>query len=69
MASDTLATLIAECVGAVGLSSVDASALAEVLVDANLRGVESHGFQRGPTYMGHVSAGLAGGGEAIVVRA
>ena len=39
MASQTLATLIEECFGAVGLSSADASAMAEVLVDANLRGV------------------------------
>ncbi|MEJ7716990.1 MAG: Ldh family oxidoreductase [Thermoleophilaceae bacterium] len=42
------------------MSGGDASAMAEVLVDANLRGVESHGFQRVPTYMGRVSAGLAG---------
>jgi len=69
VASATLATLIEDCFAAVGLSSADASAMAGVLIDANLRGVESHGFQRVPTYMGRVSAGLAGGGDAIAVRA
>ena len=69
VASDTLATLIAECFVAVGLSSADGSAMAEVMVDANLRGVDSHGFQRLPAYMGRVSAGLAAGGDALAVRA
>ena len=69
MASATLATLIEDCFASVGLSRADAAAIAEVLVDANLRGTDSHGFQRVPTYMGRVAKGLAGGTEGMSVGA
>jgi LDH2 family malate/lactate/ureidoglycolate dehydrogenase len=56
-----LESLIGECFEGVGLPATDARAVAEVLVDANLRGIDSHGFQRLPIYMRRVKAGLAGG--------
>jgi LDH2 family malate/lactate/ureidoglycolate dehydrogenase len=61
VASRELESLIRSCFEGLGLSATDAGAVAEVLVDANLRGIDSHGFQRVPIYMRRVKAGLAGG--------
>lgn len=63
--STVLTPVIRECFEGLGLSSADAQAVADVLVDANLRGIDSHGFQRVPIYMRRVKAGLAGGTEAM----
>lgn len=57
--------LVRECLAGLGLSAGDAGAVATVLLDANLRGIDSHGFQRLPVYMRRVKAGLAGGTEAL----
>jgi LDH2 family malate/lactate/ureidoglycolate dehydrogenase len=43
------------------LDDDDARAVADVLVDANLRGIDSHGLARVPAYLRRVHAGLAGG--------
>jgi len=67
--SDILRDLTQECFTRLGLSTGDALAVADVLIDANLRGIESHGFQRVPIYMRRVSAGLAGGTERMSVSA
>jgi LDH2 family malate/lactate/ureidoglycolate dehydrogenase len=65
----TLRELSQECFERLGLSREDAFAVADVLIDANLRGIESHGFQRVPIYMRRVSAGLSGGTEGMTVSA
>jgi LDH2 family malate/lactate/ureidoglycolate dehydrogenase len=52
-----------------GLSPEDAHAVADVLIDANLRGISSHGFQRVPIYARRLRAGLAGGSERMSVTA
>jgi LDH2 family malate/lactate/ureidoglycolate dehydrogenase len=63
--SVALSALTQACFERLGLSAGDARAVAEVLVDANLRGNDSHGVGRVPAYMRRVSAGLAGGAERI----
>ncbi len=55
------------CFSGVGLSPPDAAIVAEVLVDASLRGVDSHGVERAPVYMRRVHAGLARGTEQVSV--
>jgi LDH2 family malate/lactate/ureidoglycolate dehydrogenase len=52
----------------VGLNEEDAAAVSEVLVDANLRGIDSHGVERAPIYMRRVHGGLAGGTDRISIR-
>jgi LDH2 family malate/lactate/ureidoglycolate dehydrogenase len=65
---DVLMGLTESCFNRLGLSSEDAFAVADVLIDANLRGISSHGFQRVPIYAKRVRQGLAGGsGEMSVV--
>jgi L-2-hydroxycarboxylate dehydrogenase (NAD+) len=55
------------CFEGLGVPADDAQAVAEVLIDADLHGVASHGFQRVPIYMRRVHAGLAGGTENLAV--
>ena len=55
------------CFEGLGLAREDSTAVADVLVDANLSGTPSHGFQRVPAYMRRVHAGLAGGTEAFTI--
>jgi len=69
LASAQLEDLLRACFSGVGLSSPDAAIVAEVLVDANLRGVHSHGVERVPIYLRRVHAGLAGGTERLSVVA
>jgi LDH2 family malate/lactate/ureidoglycolate dehydrogenase len=69
VAAQELAALIRACCAGVGLADDDAQAVAEVLVDANLRGIDSHGVARLPLYMRRVHAGLARGTEASRVVA
>lgn len=64
-----LTALVEECFTGLGIAEDDAATVAEVLVDANLRGLESHGFARVPAYMERVRSGLAGGTEAMSVVA
>jgi len=62
-----LAALSRECFERLGVPAQDARAVTDVLIDANLHGVPSHGFQRVPIYMRRVNAGLAGGTERLSV--
>jgi LDH2 family malate/lactate/ureidoglycolate dehydrogenase len=62
-----LRALTRDCFKEIGIPAVDAEAVADVLMDANLRAMESHGFQRVPIYMKRVLAGLAGGTENLTV--
>ena len=66
-----LVELLEPCFTGVGLPESDAAVVAEVLVDANMRGVASHGVERVPVYMRRIHAGLARGTErmSMVVEA
>jgi LDH2 family malate/lactate/ureidoglycolate dehydrogenase len=57
------------CFEGLGIRVEDARAVADVLLDANLHGVPSHGFQRVPIYMQRVHTGLARGTEDLAVVA
>jgi LDH2 family malate/lactate/ureidoglycolate dehydrogenase len=65
VAADELVSLVRACCAGVGLADDDARAVADVLVDANLRGVDSHGVARLPMYLRRVRAGLARGTDGI----
>jgi LDH2 family malate/lactate/ureidoglycolate dehydrogenase len=65
--AEALVSLCRRCFLGLGLPSDDAEAVADVLVDANLRGTPSHGFQRLPAYMRRVRAGLAGGTDLLTI--
>lgn len=69
VAAEELVSLVAACCAESALATHDARAVAEVLVDANLRGVESHGIARLPTYLRRLHAGLARGTEHVTVVA
>lgn len=56
-----------DCFIAIGIPERDATDVADVLIDANIRTMESHGFQRVPIYMKRVLAGLAGGTQNVRV--
>jgi len=56
-----LGALLEACFRGVGVSQEDAAAVAEVLLDANLRGIDSHGVERAPVYMRRIRAKLAFG--------
>jgi LDH2 family malate/lactate/ureidoglycolate dehydrogenase len=67
--AERLDDLLGRAFRGVGLDEGDAAAVSEVLVDANLRGVDSHGLERAPVYLRRVHAGLAGGSGRVVTRA
>ena len=60
-----LGGLVQACFARAGLTEDDAAAVAEVLVDANLRGTDSHGVGRVPVYLRRVHGGLARGADAM----
>lgn len=62
---DELRALVFDAFVSLGIPEEDAGAVADVLVDANLRGIDSHGFNRVPTYMERVRSGLAGGADSM----
>jgi LDH2 family malate/lactate/ureidoglycolate dehydrogenase len=64
-----LSSLTQACFERLGIRQEDALAVADVLIDSNLHGVPSHGFQRVPIYMRRVNAGLSGGTEHLRVVA
>src|SRR6202043_3796762 len=66
---EPLARVTRSCFEALGIRAEDADAVADVLLDANLHGVPSHGFQRVPVYMQRVHAGLARGTDDLRVVA
>ncbi len=59
--------LIEACFEGLSVGGKDATAVADALLHANLRGIDSHGFDRVPVYMRRVKSGLATRGEAISV--
>jgi LDH2 family malate/lactate/ureidoglycolate dehydrogenase len=65
VAAAELERIVAEVFSGVGLAGSDPSTVASVLVDANLRGIDSHGVERAPVYLRRVHAGVAGGSERI----
>ena len=52
-----LETFVTEIFAAAGTPEADASSIAEVLVWANLRGIDSHGVLRVPGYVGRIESG------------
>src|SRR5262245_40344593 len=56
--SDRLRALIADIFDAAGAARADAETVAEVLVEADLRGVESHGSTRVAGYVSMIRLGL-----------
>lgn len=63
--SAVLESLVRRCFERAGLASQDAETVADAMVDANLRGTESHGLVRAPAYLRRAASGLTGGSEAI----
>jgi LDH2 family malate/lactate/ureidoglycolate dehydrogenase len=63
--ADVLRAAVSAAFESGGLARGDADQVAEVLVDADLRGLESHGVQRAAVYLQRLRAGLAAGSEAI----
>ncbi|MDX1483745.1 MAG: Ldh family oxidoreductase [Alphaproteobacteria bacterium] len=57
IAAADLRAFVAALFEAKGMSQADAATVAEVLVWANLRGVESHGVTRAPRYLGYIDRG------------
>jgi LDH2 family malate/lactate/ureidoglycolate dehydrogenase len=69
VSADELEGLIRACFSGLGLSADDCQVVAEALLYANLRGIDSHGVDRVPVYMRRVHSGLAGGSEKLTVVA
>jgi LDH2 family malate/lactate/ureidoglycolate dehydrogenase len=61
--------LMRACFEGLGVGEGDATSVADALIYADLRGIDSHGFDRLPTYMRRVKAGLAGGSESVAIVA
>ena len=55
--ADTARAFIAECLGRIGLPQPDASAVAELMVEADLTGADAHGIFRLPQYVQRTQAG------------
>jgi ureidoglycolate dehydrogenase (NAD+) len=56
--ADTLRRWVERVLVAVDYTAADAAFLAETLLDANLRGIDSHGVMRLPVYVQRIQAGL-----------
>jgi LDH2 family malate/lactate/ureidoglycolate dehydrogenase len=67
VSADDLTELITGCFEHLGISQEDAKAVAEALVYANLRAIDSHGFERVPVYMERVRAGLSRGSDEMAI--
>lgn len=63
--SADLTSLVGQCFERAGMAPEDAERVAGVVVDANLRGHDSHGVARVPGYLRRFAAGATGGGEVI----
>src|SRR5687767_10479645 len=64
-----LRDLVRTCFERTGLAEPDAEAVADALLYANLRGIDSHGIDRVPVYLRRVRAGVAGGTDRMRVVA
>ncbi|SHK55653.1 Malate/lactate/ureidoglycolate dehydrogenase, LDH2 family [Pseudonocardia thermophila] len=67
--ADALHEFAASCLRGVGIGAADADVVADVLVHADLRGLDAHGVYRLPAYLKRVVQGMAGGGDAVRVVA
>jgi LDH2 family malate/lactate/ureidoglycolate dehydrogenase len=65
---DKLASFVAACLEKLGLPIADARLVAETLVAANLRGVDSHGVVRLPHYATRLRNGTVKARPSIAVR-
>lgn len=63
--SAELGSLARACFERAGLGAEDAERVAATLLDANLRGHDSHGVARLPAYLRRLSSGATGGAELI----
>jgi ureidoglycolate dehydrogenase (NAD+) len=68
IAHDRLTSFTAACLEKLGLAAADASFVAETLVAANLRGVDSHGVVRLPHYATRLRNGTVKARPAITAR-
>lgn len=68
IAHGRLAAFAAACLEKLGLAAADARLVAETLVDANLRGVDSHGVVRLPHYASRLRNGTVKARPEISVR-
>lgn len=62
-----LEATVRDCFTGLGVPAADATAVAEVLAYADLRGLGSHGVHRAPAYLRRVRAGLTGGTAEMAV--
>lgn len=67
IAADRLQTWVTELLTAWSYSPEDAAYLADTLIDANLRGIDSHGVIRLAAYRARLDAGLASASASPVV--
>jgi LDH2 family malate/lactate/ureidoglycolate dehydrogenase len=67
LAHGRLRDMMRDCFAGVGLAPADADAVADVLADANLRGVDSHGVERAPIYLSRIRRGLVHGTAAATI--
>ncbi len=65
LSTDELGSLLRECFGRAGLDAGDAERVSAAVLDANLRGQDSHGVARVPAYLRRLASGVAGGSERI----
>lgn len=63
---DVASNFALECFKAVGISAAHATVCAKGLVEADLCGVDTHGIQRLPVYIGRLQKGLINGAPKIV---
>ncbi len=68
IAAEPLRRFVQEVFAAQGLPDKDAAVIAEVLLWANLRGIDSHGVVRVPQYVRHVHAGEMNPRPAMLAR-
>jgi LDH2 family malate/lactate/ureidoglycolate dehydrogenase len=67
--AQALRDLVRDCFRGLGVPGRDADAVADALLYADLRGIDSHGVDRAPVYLRRVKAGLAGGTERMATVA
>jgi LDH2 family malate/lactate/ureidoglycolate dehydrogenase len=67
--ADALRDLVRACFRGLDVPGRDADAVADALLYADLRGIDSHGIDRVPVYLRRVRAGLAGGTERMATVA
>ena len=67
VAADDLTRLLAELLGAWGVPTADATVVADTLVDADLRGVDSHGAHLMQLYAGRLASGAIVADATITV--